>query len=218
MAATDKPFRLLDLPPELRTRVYECYFEPEGPQAISIFDITKHAPSQAITAVNKRMRHETYQIGKDVEREFFQRSFFLEWCNRVRYDSIDQREEEIYGMRKLIKLLPFFPITALEVRLVAPRRGSQMGPMFLVRRTRWSRHVIHVDSAGLITETVQYGSGEVFGEQCEGEPKTTTTLQHSARQLGATLTRGEQVPYLNVVWVVEAAMVSNEWCHALTRQ
>ncbi|KAK5736839.1 hypothetical protein LTR17_007164 [Elasticomyces elasticus] len=215
MAAKDKPFRLMDLAPELRNRIYECYFEPTGPQTISILDITKHAPSQAITAVNKRMRHETYQIGQDAEREFFQRSFFLAWCNHNRYD-IDLHTAEVNGMRRLIDLLPLFPITTLEVGLVAPIGLVQIGLVVMDRLTRWSRHVANVDSAGLITETLQYGSGEDIGEQCESEPKITTTLRDSARRLQQRLTRGGQGAYLDIPWVVEAAMLCNRWRRAPT--
>ncbi|KAK5739897.1 hypothetical protein LTR17_004993 [Elasticomyces elasticus] len=214
MAAKDKPFRLMDLAPELRTRIYECYFEPEGPQTISIFDITKHAPSQAITAVNKRMRHETYKIGKDAEREFFQRSFFLEWCNRVHYDGVDKATQEIDRMSRLIEALPLFPITTLEVRLVAPKRSRMSEAGFLVYISRWSRHVVNVDSTGFITETVQHGSGENFEEHSDGEPESTIALQYSVRDFEEELTRGGQMVYLDIVSVIEAALVSEGWTHA----
>ncbi|KAK4962404.1 hypothetical protein LTR10_000030 [Elasticomyces elasticus] len=210
MAAKDKPFRLMDLAPELRTRVYECFFEPEGPQTISIFDITKHAPSQAITAVSKLVRHETYQIGKDAEREFFQRSFFLEWHNDGRNDE-ENHNTQVLNMCELISQLPCFPITMLEVRLAAAEGMN----LHLTRNTEWTRHRISVDSKGVISQMVQYGWGDDFENGKRDEMRTIDmSLVRSVQVHGEPLIRSGDPTYLDVLNVVETVLLARGWLDA----
>ncbi|KAK5730094.1 hypothetical protein LTR15_000028 [Elasticomyces elasticus] len=166
----DKPFRLLDLPPELRVRIYECFFESEGPQTVELFETTKYAPSQAITAVSKLVRHETYQIGKEAERAFFQRSFFIEFSI---YDyPIDNIKAYFPGLEykmRLVASLPCFPITCLEVQ-VTQKEPSQP--------KEWSRMVVTPEPGGGITETHDHEEG-VDIKDLSHELEKTTKLQNS---------------------------------------
>ncbi|KAK5676932.1 hypothetical protein LTS10_010696 [Elasticomyces elasticus] len=203
MAAKDKPFRLMDLAPELRTRVYECYFEPEGPQTISIFDITKHAPSQAITAVSKLVRHETYQIGKDAEREFFQRRFFTEFS--IYHYPIDNIKAYFPGLRykmRLVASLPRFPITCLEIQV------TQKEPS---HPKEWSRMVVTPEPGGGITETHDHEEG-VDIKDLSHELEKTTKLQNGldGPQLAFTRSRGG-THYLDIPNVVEAVLYWHGW-------
>ncbi|KAK4894332.1 hypothetical protein LTR27_007465 [Elasticomyces elasticus] len=202
MAKGDKPFRLLDLPPELRVRIYECFFEPEGTQTVSIFDITKYAPSQAITAVSKLVRHESYRIGKDAEREFFQRRFFTEW--HLRYDTgiefVSVYTPELHDKMALIASLPRFPITSLELRL-----STNAGP------TPWSRMVVNAEPGGGLSETRDTEEG-VDLKDIGHEPEKTTLLQDHLSELQLTFTRRLRgTHYLDIPNVVEAGLHWYGW-------
>ncbi|KAK5703271.1 hypothetical protein LTR97_004220 [Elasticomyces elasticus] len=204
MAKDGKPFRLMDLAPELRTRVYECFFEPEGPQTINIFDITKHAPCQAITAVSKLIRHETYQISKEAERDFFQQSFYSGWCLPYTYDiEFDSLyTPELRCKMALIAALPRFPITSLELRLV-----KRAGP----KPTQWSRMVVNAEPGGGLSETQDNAEG-VDLKDIDHELEKSTDLQDHLGGLRLTFTRSVRgTHYLDIPNVVEAALHWHGW-------
>lgn len=68
---TEDVFRFLDLPPELRNRVYDFIFEDLAPDIIDIFAAKAAAPSPAITAVSTQLRNETIELFHEASRIFW---------------------------------------------------------------------------------------------------------------------------------------------------
>ena len=69
---TVENFRLLDLPPELRNRVYHCLFEDIAPHTLDVLDAASFLPDGGVTTLSHRMRHETFPIFEDARRCFWQ--------------------------------------------------------------------------------------------------------------------------------------------------
>ncbi|KAK5703272.1 hypothetical protein LTR97_004221 [Elasticomyces elasticus] len=201
-ALTEKPFRLMDLAPELRTRIYECYFEPEEFTftEVDVLEIAEHAPCQAITAVSKLLRHETYQLYRDAEKDFFQRSFVMDWCSYTRRCESKLFRAEIDAKLELLDALPPYPISRLEVRLETATNGNH-----------YTYYVITTDASGLIRETFEQGHMDECGHCGYDNPAKTTTLQRHAAALRRPLTRPGRPSHLILVHVVEAALFSDGW-------
>ncbi|KAK5739891.1 hypothetical protein LTR17_004987 [Elasticomyces elasticus] len=114
MAKEERHFRLLDLPPELRVRIYECYFEPdpETPQAIDLYRVHDYAPQVAILRTSRLVRHESYPIGKPSIVKFFTQQKF----------AVDLEQDFPLtrtlspGFQAAATALPPFPISAIRLR------------------------------------------------------------------------------------------------------
>ncbi|KAK4894333.1 hypothetical protein LTR27_007466 [Elasticomyces elasticus] len=95
----------MDLAPELRTRIYECCFEPEEFTftEVDILKIAEHAPCQAITA----------------------RDFFMDWCSYTCHYDLKLFREEVDARLELLDALPPYPISCLEIRLETAASGNR---------------------------------------------------------------------------------------------
>lgn len=72
-----QPFRLLDLPPELRNRIYEHTLEDQAPHELDVFTYRTHVPEPAITAVSRQLRKETIGLLQEATRHFWDSHIFL---------------------------------------------------------------------------------------------------------------------------------------------
>lgn len=55
----DRPFRFLDLPPELRNRIYDFTFADNAPENVKLFSMKGQVPSPAITVTSRQVRNES---------------------------------------------------------------------------------------------------------------------------------------------------------------
>ena len=81
------PFRILDLAPELRNRIYNCIFEDNAPHRLSLFDARAVAPPPAITAVSRRVRAETLGMYRAAGAAFWSSHVYCVSCEDGDYKS-----------------------------------------------------------------------------------------------------------------------------------
>ncbi|KAK5736833.1 hypothetical protein LTR17_007158 [Elasticomyces elasticus] len=172
MADNAQPFRLLDLPAELRVRIYESFFEPDPgtPQEISLFDIQKHVPELAVLATSRLVRREAYPIGKTAEADFFARHQFV-------LDLVldEARSQESPELQAAMTALPYYPITKMALRWYDKSRMYTTKPavMYLtsehLRCSRAARDdgttypiIFHLEQRGLLGTAPTRGSDGAY--------------------------------------------------------
>ncbi|KAK3629952.1 hypothetical protein LTR56_017711 [Elasticomyces elasticus] len=186
MADSTQPFRLLDLPAELRVRIYESLFEPDPgtPQRIGLFDIHKHVPELAVLATSRLVRREAYTVGKTAEAEFFARHRFV--LDLV-FD--EARSHDSPELQTAIAALPTYPISEMalgwydKLRTDLTRSIAPVAPMVLYL-TSEELHPAYV-LAGVCT----------WGR---GLPRMVTLMKEEATLIGLALTRGRDDVYLDI--------------------
>ncbi|KAK3633325.1 hypothetical protein LTR56_015893 [Elasticomyces elasticus] len=204
MTGLAQPFRLLDLPAELRVRIYENFFEPNSgaPQEISLLDIHKHVPELAVLATSRLVRREAYPVGKTAEADFFARNQFV--LDLVIDETCSQ---ESPGLQAAIAALPCYPISRMALRwYVKPktdlaRYTARMAPM-----------VLHLASEELHCAYVVEGVC-TFGR---GLPKMVTLMKEESTFLGLVLTRGHDGAYLdfkNIMTTLSNKLAEENGCY-----
>jgi len=75
----EMPFRLLDLPPELRNRIYTCIIEDiTMPPSTDVFSALQFLPDPTITAVSRQIRSESLGLFRQATTEFWStHNFYL---------------------------------------------------------------------------------------------------------------------------------------------
>ncbi|KAK5703265.1 hypothetical protein LTR97_004214 [Elasticomyces elasticus] len=204
MSGRAQPFRLLDLPAELRVRIYENLFEPNPgtPQEISLLDIRKHVPELAVLATSRLVRREAYAVGKTAEAEIFARHQFM--LDLVIDEACSQ---ESPGLQAAIAALPCYPISRMALGwYVKPRTD-------LARYTaRMAPTVLHLTSEELHCAYVVEGVC-TFGR---GLPKVVSLMKEEAMFLGLALTRGHDGAYLdigNIMTTLGNMLVKRDGCY-----
>ncbi|KAK5730101.1 hypothetical protein LTR15_000035 [Elasticomyces elasticus] len=181
-----QPFRLLDLPAELRVRIYESFFEPNPgtPQEISLLDIHKHVPELAVLATSRLVRREAYAVGKTAGADFFARNQFV-----LDLFVDEARSQESPELQAATAALPCYPISRMALGwYVKPRTD-------LARYTaRMAPTVLYLTSEGLHCAYI-VESGCSFGR---GLPNIITLMKEEATLLGLALTRGHDGAYLDI--------------------
>ncbi|KAK5736840.1 hypothetical protein LTR17_007165 [Elasticomyces elasticus] len=207
MTSDDKHFRLLDLPPELRVRIYECFFEPSlhSSTRIDILDvetIKRHAPDLAILATCHLVRREAHDIGVEAERKYYRdRCFILEvpvpW-NRAITD-VQCFTPDLREMTSTIASLPRFPVSKLELYTPVVKGGARM---------MWFRTMISAVSDGKVEIVADCGSGL----RSQGPPVTRSSFADGAvKKLGVSVTRGSSLVSLDINNLVQAALYTMGW-------
>ena len=102
-----KPFRLLDLPPELRNRVYHFALEDTGEHELDLLCTRPYQPHRPITAICRKVRSESLGLYQGARAKFFRNHSF--------HISIDRSMEPA---RSLARILPKLPRKATVYSLV----------------------------------------------------------------------------------------------------
>ncbi|KAK5676933.1 hypothetical protein LTS10_010697 [Elasticomyces elasticus] len=205
MAAQHKHFRLLDLPPELRVRIYECFFEPSlrSSTRIDILDvetIKRHAPGLAILATNHLVRREAYDTGKEAERQYFHdHSFFLEIKTPAigHYSDLELFTSEMVEFMATVTSLPRYPVSTVETRLSQDLIG---------KRLVYACQVINAASDGKIGTTARQKYD--FGH---GPMHDYSLLDMVTKSLGVELTRSTKPITLDIRSLVEVVLCAAGW-------
>ncbi|KAK4905400.1 hypothetical protein LTR49_025305 [Elasticomyces elasticus] len=129
VADDHQPFRLFNLPAELRVRIYECFFEPSpqcnSPAEIDLLEVKTikyHAPDLAILATSHLVRREAYDIAKQAERKYFQDTrFTLEFSvpHNAPPRQVKTFTPGLCDTMAAVASLPYFPIICCEELLDA---------------------------------------------------------------------------------------------------
>ncbi|KAK5121295.1 hypothetical protein LTR85_005461 [Meristemomyces frigidus] len=91
---TTPTFRFMDLPPELRNRIYECAFEFNVDQEIEVFTARALAPSAALTMTTHQVHKESLQLLREATQRFWSECKFF----------VDIPPSMIKGRRRLAEM------------------------------------------------------------------------------------------------------------------
>ncbi|KAK3075096.1 hypothetical protein LTR53_001922 [Teratosphaeriaceae sp. CCFEE 6253] len=126
--AGNRAFRLLDLPPELRTRCYECFFEDHEPRAITLFEAQRYAPCLAVTATSRQVRDETLKLGEDAIARYYQQQHFQidlrlsYWGHPGHYQH--ELPRALRSVLTLAATTPCLPVSACRLRVKGQRNDT----------------------------------------------------------------------------------------------
>ena len=139
--ATSKCFRLLDLPPELRARIYEYAFADESPEEVDLIQIESHLPWPALTAVSRLVRQESVPCFQDAFEKFWRGHVP---CTGFFGAHVDLEESEQDRKRfsskicaRLERLPTFEGITAITIRdgLLVRKDAADVGGIIIFKRS-----------------------------------------------------------------------------------
>ncbi|KAK5736835.1 hypothetical protein LTR17_007160 [Elasticomyces elasticus] len=193
MADDEQHFRLLDLPPELRVRIYECFFElPTSLEAINIFEAQQHAPNLAIAATSRLIRHEALDLGMAAVRRFYkQQSVFLQ----LGVLKAGQWTPEVRAIQASASALPSLPISELELRYTSSRSAGD-------RNLCKMRVAVTITAGGEVVDKFQRHMSAADGWHGD----SSSRLQQWARGEKFTLTRDAGAEHLDVGNVLRAML------------
>ncbi|KAK5708478.1 hypothetical protein LTR17_020657 [Elasticomyces elasticus] len=192
MADEEQPFRLLDLPPELRVRIYECLYQDESVGDLDYLTLREHVPSVAITLTNRLIRHEAMPLYERATKSFYQQHIFYVKMRMPDGGTGPDGEpgdtnlpEDMRDILNIAAAMPQLPISSVRIKLCLEDRGSD-------REYQDLRVDVKVTSGGGVEAThfwesapgrrdVPY-SGEWL---CDGAEGTQTVMiqQNDARYL-----------------------------------
>ncbi|KAK3633323.1 hypothetical protein LTR56_015891 [Elasticomyces elasticus] len=189
MADDNQHFRLLDLPPELRVRIYECFFEvPNSIEATDIFEAQQHAPNLAIAATSRLIRREALAIGKAAMLQFYQQGdLFIQMsvCSSVQW------REEMQNLQAAASALPSFPLSTFELRYSIQRSSGEKNDC---------RMTASIAAGGNVEGHTRWFNNGVEYQNIANR----IDLEKGARRKDITLTWGTRLQYLHVVNVLRA--------------
>ncbi|KAK3629961.1 hypothetical protein LTR56_017720 [Elasticomyces elasticus] len=212
MGDDDQPFRFLDLPPELRVRIYECFFEPNSQHDFStrinmldIETIKRQAPDLAILGTSHLVRREAYDIGKEAERHFFHETcFFLDLKTPLIYGGPQKPyTHDLRRMVKAISSLPRFPLSKIEFLLTHKLNGHEF----------WIRLIVSAASDGKLKGSTEFGEGQTVGIDSVSVESKNELFQTMAGQffVGMKMTRRGEPLCLDMANLVEMVLFSMGW-------
>ncbi|KAK5739889.1 hypothetical protein LTR17_004985 [Elasticomyces elasticus] len=145
MPAEEEPSYFLELPPELRLLIYEYLVKTPTLGKMNILTAREHAPSVAILATSRRIRHEALKMTKAAVQDFFAlQDFFLEWDDHHAHDIYTGRE--LRDVLPAVAALPTFPISRLDILYINGRNTNSINSV---------RTVASVSSSGVFTSALK---------------------------------------------------------------
>ncbi|KAK5688383.1 hypothetical protein LTS10_000361 [Elasticomyces elasticus] len=127
----EQPFRLLDLPPELRVRIYECLYQDEAARDIDYLTLRKQIPTVAITLTNSLIRHEVMPLYEGATKCFYQEHYFYIKMHmpKAQRKPDGQRcdtslPEDMRDILAIVAAMPQLPVPSIRLYLCLESRGS----------------------------------------------------------------------------------------------
>lgn len=200
---TDQPSHLMDLPPELRNRIYDFVFEDQAPQDISAFAAKALQPRSAIVAVSRQLRKETLGIQQQAIDQFMRQHTFFISADTLSLESptnsgfiVPPSPLDLQTLLVEATTSPMLPIRQLELRfeLRPPHRDEVLV---------WWTLAIHANKNGSAS-----AKGRAHKIDGSHQDMSVSWFLDTAREKGVRLTRAGMLPkaqsldFANVVRVL----------------
>ncbi|KAK5121291.1 hypothetical protein LTR85_005457 [Meristemomyces frigidus] len=129
-------FRFLDLPPELRNRIYSMVFEDNKPEEVNLLTVQTALVEPTITTLCRQVRHESIGLLRRAQSDFHSRHQFF-----VPVQGGYALHEREHGLR-LVALASKVQVSNLQkftFRVRAPEKDCPLVKTFAVEMARVAR-------------------------------------------------------------------------------
>ncbi|KAK3713374.1 hypothetical protein LTR37_008566 [Vermiconidia calcicola] len=143
-----QPFRLLDLPAELRNHMYSFIFGDDSPtDCTNIFDLYRYAPEKAVTQTSRQIRSETIKLYRLAVTEFWSKNNVLipiDCTSTRRRRDADEISQALYELNERTDVLIKHATFSITSKIIQQNYGS----LGLRETPKSAKLHIHVDDSG----------------------------------------------------------------------
>ena len=123
--APSSTFRLLDLPAEIRNRIYEFSLSDEGPRRVDLSAVRSRLPTLALALVSRQVHNETIKLYQEVVKGFWSThslDISLDFLTRPHSEWLRRERKTIFDITNL-RLQPVYDLylsVTVKIANIAP--------------------------------------------------------------------------------------------------